>query len=287
MGDSNTSASVLDSIKARFSAFSNAERLVARTILSDYPASCLGSVSSIAKNAGVSAPSVVRFAKALGYSSYIEFREAVLAEIAAQSKGPLDRVRRLGSESHIPQIQEKIEILLANATHDLAAVPAAEWDGLSQLLADSSKSIYVAGGRFSTAVARILALNLQLLRPHVILLDDLSQRDKSILLDMNRRSVFVVFDFYRYEKSIIRAAHVAKQKGATIILVSDENISPIKKDASMILPVSTTSFLPMSGLSAATAIIEILLGDVYDKIGDSAKRHLTDWELLTGDETLQ
>ncbi|MCI1659552.1 MurR/RpiR family transcriptional regulator [Bifidobacterium psychraerophilum] len=287
MNDPSSTSTVVESIKSAFSGLSNAERLVARSILSDYPASCLGPVAVIAKNAGVSAPSVVRFAKSLGYSSYIEFRDAVLSELAQQSKGPLDRARQLKVDGDLPRVREKMEILLSTATRNLAAIPDTEWDSLATMLADTGKNIFVAGGRFSTAVARILALNLQLLRPGVILLDDLDQRDKGILLDMNRKSVLVVFDFYRYQKSVIKAAHVARQKGATIVLISDGDISPISADASIVLPVSTTSFLPMSGLSTATTIIEILLGDVYAKIGKDASTHLAQWELFTGDETLQ
>ncbi|WP_164514771.1 MurR/RpiR family transcriptional regulator [Bifidobacterium goeldii] len=279
----------MDRIKDAFPDLSHAERLVARYLLSDYPTACLGPIASIASGAGVSAPSVVRFAKSMGFASYIAFRDAVLAEIAADSKGPLDRARNFDGDEHTPRVQEQLEILLSKASHDLSRIPLAEWDNVASLLADSSKTIYVAGGRFSTAVARILALNLQLLRPNVILLDDLDQRDKGCLLDMNRKSVFFVFDFYRYQKSVIRAAHVAKQKGATIILMSNINegdISPIKKDASVVLPVSTTSFLPLNGLSTAVTVIEILLGEVYTKIGPKASTHLAEWELLTGDETL-
>lgn len=278
--------STVERVKNAFSGLSHAERLVARYILSDYPTSCLSSVASIANSAGVSAPSVVRFAKSIGYASYIAFREAVLNEIAVESKGPLDRARNFAGDEHTPHVQEQLEILLSRASHDLSRIPIAEWDSVSTLLADSSKTIYVAGGRFSAAVARILALNLQLLRPNVIFLDDLTQRDKGSLLDMNRKSVFVVFDFYRYQKTMIRAAHVAKQKGATIILMSDGDVSPIKKDATIVLPVSTTSFLPLNGLSTATTVIEILLDDVYTKIGAKASTRLAEWELLAGDETL-
>ncbi|MFC0125442.1 MurR/RpiR family transcriptional regulator [Bifidobacterium apri] len=172
-------------------------------------------------------------------------------------------------------------------THKHTHPPSTRIQSTQKRFTDKKRTIYVAGGRFSTAVARILALNLQLLRPNVMLLDDLDQKDKGCLLDMNRRSVFMVFDFARYQKNIIRAAHVAKQKGATIVLISDGELSPIKTDASIVLPISTDSFLPLSGMATATAIIEILLSDVYTQIGSSANEHLTEWELLTGGETVE
>lgn len=100
MTDQDTHASIKDRIRSSFSVLSPAERQVARNILSDYPASCLGSVASIAKSSGVSAPSVVRFAKTLRFASFVEFKEAVLDEIASQSKGPLNRARTLPTETH-------------------------------------------------------------------------------------------------------------------------------------------------------------------------------------------
>lgn len=280
MTDQDTHASIKDRIRSSFSVLSPAERQVARNILSDYPASCLGSVASIAKSSGVSAPSVVRFAKTLRFASFVEFKEAVLDEIASQSKGPLNRARTLPTETHTPRIQQKLDILFSEINHDLATIPEEDWQGFSDLLADTRKTVYIAGGRFSTAVARTLALNLQLLRPNVILLDDLGQRDKGCVLDMNRRSVFVVFDFYRYQKTAIRAANIAKRRGATVVLVSDGEISPIKVDASIVIPVSTKSFLPLIGLSSTTVMIELLLGDVYSKIKETAQEHLAEWEVL-------
>lgn len=286
MTDQDTHASIKDRIRSSFSVLSPAERQVARNILSDYPASCLGSVASIAKSSGVSAPSVVRFAKTLRFASFVEFKETVLDEIASQSKGPLNRARTLPTETHTPRIQQKLDILFSEINHDLATIPEEDWQGFSDLLADTRKTVYIAGGRFSTAVARTLALNLQLLRPNVILLDDLGQRDKGCVLDMNRRSVFVVFDFYRYQKTAIRAANIAKRRGATVVLVSDGEISPIKVDASIVIPVSTKSFLPLIGLSSTTVMIELLLGDVYSKIKETAQEHLAEWEVLNDGETL-
>lgn len=286
MTDQDTHASIKDRIRSSFSVLSPAERQVARNILSDYPASCLGSVASIAKSSGVSAPSVVRFAKTLRFASFVEFKEAVLDEIASQSKGPLNRARTLPTETHTPRIQQKLDILFSEINHDLATIPEEDWQGFSDLLADTRKTVYIAGGRFSTAVARTLALNLQLLRPNVILLDDLGQRDKGCVLDMNRRSVFVVFDFYRYQKTAIRAANIAKRRGATVVLVSNGEISPIKVDASIVIPVSTKSFLPLIGLSSTTVMIELLLGDVYSKIKETAQEHLAEWEVLNDGETL-
>lgn len=100
MTDQDTHASIKDRIRSSFSVLSPAERQVARNILSDYPASCLGSVASIAKSSGVSAPSVVRFAKTLRFASFVEFKEAVLDEIASQSKGPLNRAHSSHGNTH-------------------------------------------------------------------------------------------------------------------------------------------------------------------------------------------
>ena len=210
-----------------------------------------------------------------------------MAEIASHSKGPLDRAQRFDQDRHLPHIKQKLEILLSDASHSLASIPEAEWNTVADLLADNTKTIYITGGRFSTAVATILALNLQLLRANVILLDDLAQGDMGRLLDMNHRSVFFVFDFYRYQRSVIRAAQTARQHGATIILMTDGEGSPIKTDATHVLPVATTSFLPLNGLSTAVTVVELLLGDIYKRLGDNARKHLTEWELLTGDEKIQ
>lgn len=279
---------IRDAIQASLQSLSRAERQVALLLLGNYPAAGLSTVSSIAAEAHVSSPSVLRFVKTLGYGSFPEFKEALREEITAGSKGPLGRAReRHGvSEPGVPLFRSQIARILDAADRCGDDLPVGEWDAMIDLLADATRPVYVTGGRFSIAVAHDLALNLQLIRPRVHLLDDVEYRDQALLLDMNRKSVFVVYDFLRFQRSVIRAARIAHQQGATIILFTDGDYSPIKSDAQIIIPVSTEGISPFSGLSIPMLYTEIALDVLYGRLAGAATDQLARWEVLRTDEII-
>jgi DNA-binding MurR/RpiR family transcriptional regulator len=69
--------------------FSNSEMKAVRVLLANYPAAGLTTVSKLAKQAGVSDPTVLRLAQRLGFEGFAEMQEALLAEVEAHMRSPL------------------------------------------------------------------------------------------------------------------------------------------------------------------------------------------------------
>ncbi|MEU5227129.1 MurR/RpiR family transcriptional regulator [Streptomyces toyocaensis] len=66
-------------LRSDMSRFSRSERRIARLLL-EGPATGTDTVSLLARRAGVSAPTVVRFALRCGFAGWIELRDALRAE---------------------------------------------------------------------------------------------------------------------------------------------------------------------------------------------------------------
>jgi DNA-binding MurR/RpiR family transcriptional regulator len=65
---------IADSIGKAFATLTRAERQLANTIVENYPVSGLGSITQVAKKAGVSSPTIVRMVKKLGFKGFPEFQ---------------------------------------------------------------------------------------------------------------------------------------------------------------------------------------------------------------------
>jgi DNA-binding MurR/RpiR family transcriptional regulator len=267
--------------------FSKSERQVGLVILADYPATALGSVASIASQAQVSGATVLRFVKSLGFASFPDFKMALREEIAIRSSGPLGRALDLrAAEGEQTSLAGHISSVTENALLSAQRIPVGEWNGLIDLLCDTSRPLSVTGGRFSMAVARDLALNLQLMRPRVQFLTDVDYADQAVLMDMTRKSVFVVYDFARYQRSLIYAAALAHRAGASVVLFTDGELSPIRSDAEIVIPVSTHGPSPFSGLAIPTLLTEVALGAVYERLGTVAEDQLARWEIVRSTEVI-
>lgn len=66
----STTATVSDVIHAHYDALTRSEKRLAESLLGNYPVSGLGSITTIAENAGVSTPTVARMVQKLGYKGY-------------------------------------------------------------------------------------------------------------------------------------------------------------------------------------------------------------------------
>ncbi|MGO8396414.1 MurR/RpiR family transcriptional regulator, partial [Rhizobium ruizarguesonis] len=81
-----------------------AEKQLAESLLDNYPVSCLGSITTIAENAGVSTPTVVRMVQKLGLKGYPDFQAHLHLEVGATISNPIakhDRWAQNAPGTHI------------------------------------------------------------------------------------------------------------------------------------------------------------------------------------------
>jgi DNA-binding MurR/RpiR family transcriptional regulator len=168
----------------------------------------------------------------------------------------------------------------------LSAIPPADLDAAVDLLCDTSRRLVLAGGRFSRVVAEYLALHLQQVRPKVRLLDEPLGRNLDNIVDLGRRDVYLLCDFHRYQRSTVELARYAGSKGATIILVTDERLSPAAADADVVLPASVASSSPFHSMASAFVLAELLVIPVLDRLGAAGRARMSRWEEVRGHEIL-
>src|SRR3954463_2420961 len=83
---------VAAAIRDRRDEFTQAERRVARVLLSDYPSAGLSTAAELAARAGTSAPSVVRFSTRLGMDGFADLQERLRRELGTRTSSPVDRL---------------------------------------------------------------------------------------------------------------------------------------------------------------------------------------------------
>ena len=76
---------ISDRIQEKLDDLTRAERQLALSILENYPASGLGPLTTLAKDAHVSVPTVARMVHKLGYKSYPDFQLELREEMRAKA----------------------------------------------------------------------------------------------------------------------------------------------------------------------------------------------------------
>lgn len=280
-GGGTSPLTVADLIHRQFDRLTPAERKPARLLLSQYPLIGLETLAGYAGQAGVSHPSVLRFVTKLGFDGYAEFQAALRSELAARLKSPL--AKGTDNDAHADGgdfIQRFAEANCENIRQTVESLPRSTFDDAVSLLADESSELFFLGGRFSDAIATYMYMHLRILRRSVNHITGLSVAWAEYLLDINERTVLVVFDIRRYQGDLEYFARQAASRGARVLLITDQWLSPIANVADYILPAHIQVPSNWDSVAAITTLAEGLIAAVNDRKWRSLKGRINDLEQL-------
>lgn len=273
---------VLARLELTMPSLPRAELRVARVIRADYPSAGLNTVATLAKSAEVSGPTVLRLIERLGFDGFHGFHEALRGELSMRTKSPLELYSEATHE--LDTLQRAERRLVSTVQRTFRLLDPAEMSHAIGLISDAKKRITCVGGRFTSAVARSLALHLEVIRADSQYLgpEDLIPK----ILDFTSKDTAVVFDLRRYQESTGRFAREVRARGSRIILVTDEWVSPISAIADVVLRVGLEAPSPFDSLVGAETLVETLIAGVVDRLGDTPHDRIAAYDALWGDDEI-
>ncbi|MFI6350535.1 MurR/RpiR family transcriptional regulator [Streptomyces sp. NPDC050560] len=219
----------------------------------------------LAQLAGVSQPSVTRFAVALGFDGYPALRRA-LRDVGpagpAAEEPPFNEYQR-AVEAEIANLRQ-----LSGLLRDPGPVARA-----GRLLA-GSRPLLVLGLRAAAAQARGFAYFAAKVHPDVRLLDE----GGSMLvdrLDAARRAgagVLLCFALPRHPKETVDALGWARQAGLTVVTVADSAFAPVAAASDVLLPAAVGTGLAFDTACAPMLLGRVLLEAMCDGLPDAQAR---------------
>ncbi len=237
MAPQQRSSTVAERLRLASGELTAAERKLMAALFANYPMAGLGSITDFAREADVSTPSVLRLAKKLGFSGFPAFQEELRSELSAQLQNPIakhDKWATEAPEAHI--LNTFATAAMENLSGSLKLLDHRAFDATVALLADRKRRIHVAGGRITQAIASYLVTHLQMARPGVSLVPATQSFWPQYLLDIGKQDVVLFFDIRRYDARMLEFAASAKERGARVVLITDQWISPIARLAVHSLP---------------------------------------------------
>lgn len=276
MGRVSTEPTVADRIRKALPDLPDAERRVARVLLTNYPVAGLETIARVAARSGTSGPTVLRLATRLGLGGYTELQQLLRNELDARHQSPLAAYRTGSDESD--SVQARAATILSQAVAGtVTGMEQTDFDRAVEMITGKSR-ITTAGGRFSTVLAEYLAAHLQELRPDVRPVR-MSERVPA-LLDLTRRDIVIVFDFRRYQADVVNFGRAAAQRGAQLILITDRWMSPLSTVAKVVLTADVAAPSPFDSLVPAMALVETLVAGIVSKLGDQPRDRIARYDEL-------
>ncbi len=272
-------------VNERMHELTGAERKVARVFLASYPISGLEHVAQLAHRAKVSGPTVMRFVSKIGFDGYLEFQEALRREVQEKLTSSLTQYPEPDVAAAGGTLPTSLRVFHAELDKSFAGLSEAEFDAVVELLADPRYSICCTGGRFSQIFAYFLFQHLNMMRPkcrHIVAAPTPGWDE---LIDVDKRTVMVVFDYRRYQNSTIEFARRAAEQGSQIVLFTDPWLSPVADVARHVLTSTVQGPSPFDTMVTGLAVIEAVLAGLSVKLGAQAKPRIAELERLRAGTT--
>lgn len=260
--------SILHQIESGFNGFSKGQKRIATYILENYDKAAFMTASKLGKLVGVSESTVVRFAAELGYDGYPSMQRA-LQEIIRSRLTSTQRIRAAG------EMFDRRDVLSVVAESDMSKLrymaEESNPDDFSSAVARiaEAKHVYIFGMRSSTFVAGYLHFYMRLLVKNVTLLQASSAGEVfEQLLHVGPGDVLIAISFPRYSRITMNAVKFARDRGATIIAVTDNELSPVYQmsDEALLAPCEMISFV--DSMVAPLCLINALLVAMAGQMGE-------------------
>ncbi len=261
---------IADRVREQWQHLTKSDRMVARRLLADYPIAGLKTLAELAARAGVSAPTVIRCVKKLGFKSYPDFQNALHDEVQSSFERVIDVVA--DDEMDEPNLDMDIEAVLTHGVHrTVDFAQQAEINHLVELVTRTKSSVLCLGGRVSQAIAMVFQAHLLRLRRNVELVSTNPIERAERLMDVGKNDVVVIFDFAPYEPQSKSFAELAIERKASVICFTDFDQSPVAKNAQVVVCAEDRGIGGMPSLTAALCAAEIVLDQAGKTVGSRAR----------------
>lgn len=267
-------------IECVYKSLSKGHKKIADYITNNYEKASFMTAASLGKAVGVSESTVVRFASNIGFEGYPELQkylqEMVKSHLTSVQRMDVAASRFEGDDMLDNAFAADIEMI--KATRDGISRDAFE---KSADAINSAKKIYILGVRSSAALASFAAFYFRFLYENVVLVDtSASSEIFEQMFHIGADDVCIAISFPRYSTQTVKALNFAKDRGATIISITDGEMSPIAQLATHLLVAKSSMVSFVDSLVAPLSLINALVAAAARKKRDDVYNDFRELEKI-------
>jgi len=251
-------------LRSRWHTFTASEQRIAGYLVQNLSGLPFETAASLGQRVGVSAMTVGRFLRKLGYAGLAEMKEELRGDTAwlkyyhspAPAEEPGARDENL-----------EAEIRAVSAIHALAR--GEEWNAIVRLLASADR-VSVASFQLGRFLGLMFATLLQQIRPHVAFASGVDGAYTDVLIDSTEKSCVVLIDERRYSRHFRILAEEVASRGIPLVILTDSECYWARQLTPHVLMLPIQPQRAWHSFTAFGTLFNVLLGAVIRARGSDA-----------------
>ena len=259
---------LFERLRVEMDDFTETERLIANFILTDRHAVPFETAASLAQRLGVSAVSVGRFSRRMGYRNFRELKGGLKFDTAAMPWASGEQFDQLvAGGRNRTELQRDFDLTVAGIGEVYQLARTAEWDAIVDLLVEADE-VLVAGFQTERGLAAHFAHTLQYARPGVRIADLSAGNFADVLaLEGEGARVLLIVETRRYSRQAQMLAAEARATGMAVVFVTDKYCHWARKYTPHVLALSTESAMFWDTMVPIVAALTLLANGVAIRLG--------------------
>lgn len=231
-------------------------------------------LEDLASRIEVSTTTIIRFARALGYSGFSDMQNDAKRDMQNKATLPerLDDTIVSGPEGNL--LQQAFSLDIENIRLTLAAQKTEDLRETIRLIAEAG-TVYIMGMRSSFALAHYLASRLGEMKQNVRFIQSSGMIYPEEIVGASERDVCIAYVFPRYSKTAISVLSWMRSKGVRIILVTALGDAPVRRYADVCLGCATRSVSYKNSMTAPICLTNYLVAEYARQHYEEARETLT------------
>lgn len=255
---------IIEQMGQKYEKMTEGEKKIYQYIMKNVLAVSLKSINEVSEELDMSKTSLMRFAKNLGFNGYAQFKKTLQEEQILDSS-PADRMKQLYESDYIMCLEKTQNKEFENISNTLLNIDDVKFDKLIELILSERKIFTMAWG-VSSYLSGVLNFRFNHLG-----FDSREIKRESIdfdaqLMHVKKGDILIIFDFYRYSKSVERAAEIACKLGAEVILITDDLSCPACKHSKMQFLCHTKTDILMNSMIGPIFFINIIVSELVYRL---------------------
>lgn len=233
----------------------------------------LSPLAIVATAAKIAPSAFIRMAQALGYDGYSDLQRLFRA-LLKQATNPTfsERIRHFGGEQTLEHPDDPAEVLRAFSRANIVSLEHLHADAEKLPLREAirliqnARIVHVIGLRRSYAVAAYLAYALNRVGRNAMQLNGLGGAIAEQASNANEQDLLIAISFPPYAADTLQVCEQVRLQGAKRLAITNTLMSPIAKDADLVLEVNDAELLGFRSLTSAMSLAQTLaMGLAFSK----------------------
>ncbi len=257
---------------------SKGQNRIAEYIVNHYDKAAFMTASRLGDKVQVSESTVVRFAIALGYEGYPALQKA-LQEMIRNRLTAVQRVEMTGDMTESAVLGMVFKADMQNIRQTIEDIDESTFSKVVDEIARAGR-VYVVGVRSSAPLAQFLGYYMSFIRDNVTVITSGISDVLEQVVRVGEKDVVLGISFPRYSRRTIEAMHYAKERGATVVSLTDTPLSPLGEASDLCLTARSDMASFVDSLVAPLSMINALIVALSLRHRDSVSKHFARLESL-------